>query len=443
MKGLSATVALLLAACAPAPPRFECGAASADITPPVEPFQDLNGNGRLDKHEPFEDINGNGKRDTCFIAGFGIGKTALGVHDPLWARAVAFRRGDQKAILVECDLVGLLNYRCRQYKRKIEALTGVPARNITIAATHNHSGPDTIGLWGPLPGVSGVQPEYLESLEAGIVQAARQAWRNLRPASAVFADPIVEGITKDIREPVVMNERAAAALFAGGEGPIAVLVAWASHPEAIWSRNRLITSDYPHFLRQKIEAEYPGAVAVHISADIGGMQTPKVEAYTFEEVRRIGETLAARVVEELRRAPQVQIDRMNVAYRPVELRVDNARFKAGVKGKLFGHDETAYRMEGEDLFFTTELTAIRLGDALFVSVPGEMFPELAREVYAAMDARHKFFVGLGNDEIGYILPKEGWLRGPKGKAGYEETMSLGPETGPALVDAIREMLRSF
>lgn len=396
---------------------FECGAGKAEITPALER---------------------DGKKIPVFMAGFGTGRTARDVHDPLWARAVAFRLGAQKAILIECDLVGLLNHRIQPMKKKIEEATQVPAANIIIACTHNHSGPDTIGLWGPLPGVSGVNRNYMEFLQAQVVEAARQAWNRLQPATAVFASCEIPGVTKDVRAPEVLNERAAAALFQSDEGPVCVLVNWASHPEGIGSRNRSITSDYPHYLREKLEAAYRGAVAIHISGDLGGMQTPRVENHSFQELQRVGETIATAVLEALKKSEPVRIERMNVARSEIELRLDNPAFKKGLEAKIFGDALEAVRREGDTVYLKSELTAIRLQDAVFATVPGEMFPELGKHVYTAMEARYKFLVGLGNDELGYILPKEDWR-----KDGYEESMSLGPETGPTVLKALQDLLKGF
>jgi hypothetical protein len=47
-------------------------------------------------------------------------------------------------------------------------------------------------------------------------------------------------------------------------------------------------------------------------------------------------------------------------------------------------------------------------------------------------------VGLGQDEVGYILPKADF--DPKK---YEESMSLGPATAPTLLDALNNLLKGF
>src|SRR5262249_47435849 len=42
-----------------------------------------------------------------YIAGFGNNRKAVGVHDPLLARAVVLKHGGQKIALVSLDVVGL------------------------------------------------------------------------------------------------------------------------------------------------------------------------------------------------------------------------------------------------------------------------------------------------------------------------------------------------
>ena len=58
---------------------------------------------------------------------------------------------------------------------------------------------------------------------------------------------------------------------------------------------------------------------------------------------------------------------------------------------------------GEDLH--TEVGALRIGDASFAVVPGELDPQIGEQYRAEMEgAEHTFIIGLGNDEVGYQLP---------------------------------------
>src|ERR1700739_2863645 len=52
------------------------------------------------------DITPRVKEKTVFMAGFGHNRKATGVHDPLKARAVVFKHGQEKIALVSIDLIG-------------------------------------------------------------------------------------------------------------------------------------------------------------------------------------------------------------------------------------------------------------------------------------------------------------------------------------------------
>src|SRR5437588_11499966 len=79
-----------------------------------------------------------------WIAGYGHNRRATGVHDPLWARAVVLRDGKKKVALVSVDLVGLQYPNVQNVRKRLPDFAYV-----LVASTHNHEGPDTIGLWGP------------------------------------------------------------------------------------------------------------------------------------------------------------------------------------------------------------------------------------------------------------------------------------------------------
>lgn len=64
-----------------------------------------------------------------------------------------------------------------------------------------------------------------------------------------------------------------------------------------------------------------------------------------------------------------------------------------------------------------------------------------------MGASYNWVVGLGNDQVGYIIPREHFVLAEVGAHEleadgdhYEETNSLGPDTAPLLLDAAAELI---
>jgi hypothetical protein len=92
---------------------LKIGAAEIDITPPV------------------------GHR----MAGYFDERLATGVHDPLKAKAIVMKQGDEQIALVFCDVVGVSLNVTTNARSQAADKTGIPVRNIVISATHSHTGP--------------------------------------------------------------------------------------------------------------------------------------------------------------------------------------------------------------------------------------------------------------------------------------------------------------
>ena len=66
-------------------------------------------------------------------------------------------------------------------------------------------------------------------------------------------------------------------------------------------------------------------------------------------------------------------------------------------------------------------------------------------IYAQLKGKHKMLIGLGNDEIGYVIPKRQWDEKPPfcyglKKAQYGESNSTGPDTAPILCEAFKALV---
>ena len=123
-----------------------------------EIFTDSNQNGRWDPGEPFVDDRRNseldstsrGRYDGIFLAGFGNDRIATGKHDDLWVRALVLDSGTTRIAIVAVDLIGYYEnagyYGIAHAQKLLDQKLGI--QEIILSSTHNHEGPDTIGLWG-------------------------------------------------------------------------------------------------------------------------------------------------------------------------------------------------------------------------------------------------------------------------------------------------------
>src|SRR5260221_3894238 len=132
-----------------------------------------------------------------FIAGFGHNRRATGVADPLFARAVVLRHGKQTIALVSIDVVGFFHANVELVRKQLPGF-----EYVLVSSTHNHEGPDTLGLWGKSPFASGVDADYMKLLEERIVKAVKAAEAELRPATATIASVFAPDLLHDSREPI-------------------------------------------------------------------------------------------------------------------------------------------------------------------------------------------------------------------------------------------------
>jgi hypothetical protein len=102
-------------------------------------------------------------KPAVWIAGYGHGRQATGVHDELWSRGLVVSVGSgtqQKTVaLVSLDLIGyhypeVLKIRSAFARTHRE----MKIDHLLVACTHVHEGPDTMGLWGKTQQQSGIDP---------------------------------------------------------------------------------------------------------------------------------------------------------------------------------------------------------------------------------------------------------------------------------------------
>ncbi len=393
---------------------LRAGAAAVDITPALEPGHPV------------------------YMAGFYQDRIASAVHDPIWARALVLESGGEHYAFVALDLIGHLSHRIESATARIEAELSIPGDHVVVASTHTHDGPDAIGIWGPRLTKCGIDLEWLDRVDAAIVESVRRAAAALAPARLRFGEVEVPEVLRDTRAPVVTDPvlRTLHLASPGGD-TIATVCVYAMHPEALGSDNTEISSDYPHFLRARCESVL-GGTTIFFSGAVGGMQTPEVPANDFESCRKVGETLADRGLASIAGAAWVQAPAIRMVTRRISFPMVNPRFRAATAlGIIPGQRFLEY--EGRGLLkkprVPCQTSVLAIGPVRIATLPGELFPEIAPAIRDSMRSGPKVLIGLAGNEIGYIIPSDAW-----DDSKYEESMSLGPETGPLLVDALRDML---
>jgi len=417
----------------------------------------------------------------AYIAGFGQNRAATGVHDDLHARCLALAAAQAPpVVLCGVDSIGLFYDDVAAIRQAVEQ-GHKSAVHVIVAVTHSHETPDTMGLWGPQIGISGLNDDYKFSLVLFRSAAALAALAGMQPATLRLArasSPRLREFYADSRPPVVLDDEiiTLAADHAQTRKPIAILANWASHPEALGSQNTLLTADWCHYFYSEIEAQ-TGATPIFVNGAIGGMMSPLGAAITdpatgqpapkdtFRFAEIVGREAAQHALRALAAAEAVSPDALLYRERMAAIPVTNRNFLMAAAANLFKGRKPMTAEQGT----TAPVGYLRLslaGEPLLeaASIPGELYPELSvgpivRDPAAdfpgapsepiikrdLLKAPFRMVFGLANDEVGYIIPKAQWDEKPPytfgaAKPWYGEINAPGPDTAPAILRTLSELV---
>ena len=409
------------------------------------------------------DPQSTGKWDGLWAnAGFGA-KCATGVHDDTWARAVLYQAEGKRVALVSLDVVGFLNPEVERAKQELNRrYPDLELDELIVASTHTHEGVDTMGYWGQTIGIDGKYPAYQAFIRSQIADAVNDAFTAREKAVAKFAVTDHTVGIRDSRDPRVIDPKLYTAQFLREDGTtIGTIVNWSNHPEAQGSNNSLVSSDFVHGTRVEMEKAL-GGTSVYFSGSVGGLMTPlgvDIPGFgsgsgSWDRTYEVGRLVAVAALESLATAPVTEVDTLDVQSREIWLDVDNTALRglnaAGVfdvptyiGGESWGKDPAGHRAGvpagGAGTQMRTEMVRVTIGPAMFLTVPGELFPELEIGGYGRQDPgcdaadtgrphelvideqydeQYQFVLGLGQDELGYIVP------------GYDFHLAHLPATDP-------------
>lgn len=429
-------------------------------------------------------------KNKIYIAGFGHNRIATGIHDDLYVRCLALQAGGQILVLCSVDIIGLFYDDVLKIREQVK-LQAPEVSHLVVASTHVHEGPDTLGLWGPDPLHSGIDENYLEWLDSQIAATAVRAACSMQPARMELSrddHPLLGMLQSVDRPPLVKDLYLFVMRFTSiGEGePIAILVNWSDHPETLGGENTEITADYPHWLCQYVENRF-GGTAVFFNGSIGkvstlgnqvALQDPETgeiaQDHTWRKPELLG-TMVGQLAERALKSSETTavksfLIRKSTLFAPLQ----NDHFRVAEAAGVFSGRKPLYtngRVDkstvektltatgrvrlatGQDLQTEVDYVQLRSGDRLvaeIVTIPGEIYPELTNGgitrypgadypdaafepiLRAHLKSRYQFVFGLGNDELGYLIPKAEWDDQPpwmlnRPQRWYGEINSAGPD----------------
>jgi hypothetical protein len=416
------------------------------------------------------------------MSGYFYERLNTGTHDPLLAKAIVFRQGNEQVALVFCDLIGLsrpVSSRARELAAK---KTNIPVERILISATHSHTGPlyhgvlrdyfheNAMAKLGKDPHEVIDYPAQLVDKLATAIQAAQ---KSVEPVELLTGVTQQQGLSFNRRfhmkdGTVVFNPGKLNPNIDRVAGPtdpdvgmvrirrrnkeqdIAFLTVFAMHLDTVGGTE--YSADYPFYLARTLQPVLGNTCISLFGAGTCGdinhidVTNPNPQGGQLEAAR-IGTALGRTVVLALPGLSKVESPRLGAAKTVVEAPLQQYGPKDIGWAKenliLVGTNKLPFLKQVEACKILSlqktggtnlpmEVQAFRLSDeAAIVGLPGEIFVELGLEIKKASPFSTTLVVELCNDAPGYVPTKKAFAEGS-----YETLNSrVKPGGGEMLVKA--------
>lgn len=368
------------------------------------------------------------------LAGYFVERPMDGVLDDLEICALALSDGENKAVILVADLLGIRAVDLLPVRKAIAEKLGLAVEGVFIACTHTHTAPQIS------ENTTGKLPEkwhfYQDLLWTKFADAADLAFQDLAPAKmgwAVGNAPHIAFIRRyrmkdgsvrtnpgvgnpDILAPIgTVDERVNLLRFVREKGDIA-LVNFGVHPDTVGGCKA--SADYPKFVRGTLET-VTGCKALFLNgaqgdvnhvnvAPVGGDNNGLAPQFDdcdrgYDHARHMGRTIAGGVLQVYEKVQFVEDPKLSFgseicvipSNKAEEKDLPLAREYAALH-KAGRDDEIPYkgmelttvvaeamrmlRLEHGPEGFDLTLSALAIGPAVLVGIPGEPFTGIGRGI---------------------------------------------------------------
>lgn len=375
---------------------------------------------------------------------FGYATERLGdlVADDLSATALVLQSDSTIAVLVSLDLCVIDEEETTKIREDASTQTGIPPEDITIHATHTHSGPATINLagWG------GRNSEYLDSIRPKIVQAIVEAQQTLQPVRVGF------GVTKsdvginrrelNLEGKVLLgfnewgprDDDLTVVRFEGENGTVAQLIHLSAHPTSRGGEPS-VSRDWPGVMMDRVE-RITGTKVLFINGSFGDV-APRTNtggatgdggaAATEVGLRAATDALRAfHSIKDFRDVPlELGFGEFELPYASLpsaeEAKAERDKYgdsqhAKGRDGAEWNYWNAVIKAHQQPLQSGRRIqqTITRIGSLAIVPFPGEAFSEIALRIKQHSPFQHSLCAGTCNGHLGYLVTRDARARG-----GYE------------------------
>lgn len=357
---------------------------------------------------------------------------AEGVHDPVFVRSFAVGVGEDGFVAGVADLPGFGNDFTAEIRARVAENTGLPPEHVLIGATHSHSAPDFMGLWGAGPS------EYRDPVIDEVVGSLTRAWVLRTPATLEVAS--TTGPNGNRRDWEFTDDSITLLMARDLDGELMGTVGvFAAHPTVLGSSNTMISRDWCGGYIDTMEA-HTGATSVLFNGVLGDASstTPPGEyADDFERAFAYGALIADLAFEASGAADPISPG-IVIEHTTWTMPVQNALFQIAAAIGLLDY---SFSDSGDGQSVDATAAYVRLGEELQIaSFPGEPLTRTGLEVKSVMSTPHQAIFGNTGPAFGYFILGDEWMTGRNDD--YEETVSLHETAGDLAVEALMDLVES-
>lgn len=371
-----------------------------------------------------------------YRAGYKMGEAEMitGVVDDIFVRCLYIESDSARVLFLSFDLIGLFRDFANGLAVRL-APFDIGAQNLIVAATHMHSGPDTMGLWGPSLGESGYNEKYGQFLLKASAEAAERAIASARPARTLFSFDDTNLGVSNYREPDEMNLALWQLRFETEGGAIGSLFSYPAQPELAPRDDDKISAGYPGEACRVLD-ESQGGISLFLLGACGGMEPEGCEK-GYDEAHAYGRRVAEKLIEIASSAERVSGDALSAETAEVRVPVENPGFQMMMEAGII---RTSQRPP--DVVST--ISKVRIGDITIFATPGESFPGI---VAGVGEKGRTLFIDQVNDSLGYFIPPDQFRSEPVEWAeGHHftghELESLGQSAGKVIREGLLRLAGS-
>ncbi len=368
----------------------------------------------------------------AYLAGYGADRRSTGQFDFIWAKTLVVKAADDLLVLITIDNIGLTRPDILKIEQGI--VSQLKSAHVVVSSTHTHAGPDVVGIWGPSFWRSGRDESYIDTLVARTVQLVVETSTKLESAQARVAS--VEqpmDWVENLSEPDLLDQRLAVLQFVSASGrSLATLTNFACHPTVLGPDNTRVSADYVHGFYQQMAETFAGE-HLFLQGSIGGWVQPLQGDRSHVLAVRLGAELGQAATAALRQAQNNPYAPLNFVSQTVDVPLENWGFRLLMWLGVLERETYNGAMR-------TSVAMFNLGQARFVTHPGETSPAYSLASRRILGAPHTFVLGLSQDAMGYILKPEYFAADatyPHGE--YLTSVSIGPQAGPMVMAAVESL----